>query len=177
MIALLTDNLPLLTDAPNGIKKLRNLILGLAMRGKLVPQDPNDEPASELLKRIADEKVRLAAQGKTKKQKSLADVTGEEKLFDLPKGWERVRFGVLIELISGQHLGPEEYFGDPKDHMSTPSIPTEERRKELAEEGKETIQVLVERMNVPHIAEQMKNLEAYNQEIAKRCPWVPFAQE
>ena len=47
---------------------------------------------------------------------------------------------------------------------------------ELAEEGKETIQVLVERMNVPHIAEQMKNLEAYNQEIAKRCPWVPFAQ-
>ena len=58
--------------------------------------------------------------------------------------------------------------------MSTPSIPTEERRKELAEEGKETIQVLVERMNVPHIAEQMKNLEAYNQEIAKRCPWVPF---
>jgi len=115
MNALLTDNLPLLTDAPNGIKKLRNLILGLAMRGKLVPQDPNDEPASELLKRIADEKVRLAAQGKTKKQKSLADVTGEEKLFDLPKGWERVRFGVLIELISGQHLGPEEYFGDPKD--------------------------------------------------------------
>lgn len=69
------------------------------------------------------------------------------------------------------------YFGNPKDHMSTPSIPTEERRKELAEEGKETIQVLVERMNVPHIAEQMKNLEAYNQEIAKRCPWVPFAQE
>ena len=59
------------------------------------------------------------------------------------------------------------YFGNPKDHMSTPSIPTEERRKELAEEGKETIQVLVE---------QMKNLEAYNQEIAKRCPWVPFAQ-
>ena len=68
------------------------------------------------------------------------------------------------------------YFGEKKDHMSTPSIPTEERRKELAEEGKETIQVLVERMNVPHIAEQMKNLEAYNQEIAKRCPWVPFAQ-
>ena len=50
------------------------------------------------------------------------------------------------------------------------------KRQELAEEGKETIQVLVERMNVPHIAEQMKNLEAYNQEIAKRCPWVPFAQ-
>ncbi|WP_313327439.1 restriction endonuclease subunit S [Pseudomonas qingdaonensis] len=115
MTALLIDNLPLLADAPNGIKKLRNLILGLALRGKLVPQDPNDEPASELLKHIADEKVRLSAQNKTKKQKSLADVTSEEKLFDLPKGWERVRFGVLIELISGQHLGPEEYFGATKD--------------------------------------------------------------
>ncbi len=69
------------------------------------------------------------------------------------------------------------YFGNPKDHMSTPAIPTEERRKELAEEGKETIEALVKRMNVPHIVEQMRKLEAYNQDVAKRCPWVPFAQE
>ena len=61
--------------------------------------------------------------------------------------------------------------------MSTPSIPTEERRKELAEEGKETIQVLVERMNVPHNCRTDENLEAYNQEIANAVPWVPFAQE
>ena len=47
---LLTDNLPLLAGATNGIKKLRELILELAVRGKLVPQDPSDEPASELLK-------------------------------------------------------------------------------------------------------------------------------
>ncbi|WP_372161154.1 hypothetical protein ACCP91_15555 [Xanthomonas axonopodis pv. cyamopsidis] len=57
MTTLLTGNLPLLGGAPNGIKKLRELILELAVRGKLVPQDPNDEPASELLKRIALEKV------------------------------------------------------------------------------------------------------------------------
>lgn len=51
-----------------GIKKLRELILELAVRGKLVPQDPNDEPASELLKRIAAEKAELVKQGKIKKQ-------------------------------------------------------------------------------------------------------------
>nr|WP_238360502.1 hypothetical protein [Pseudomonas aeruginosa] len=64
MTALLTDNLPLLAGAPNGTKKLRELILELAVRGKLVPQDPNDEPASELLKRIAEEKARLVSEGK-----------------------------------------------------------------------------------------------------------------
>lgn len=60
MTALLTDNLPLLAGAPNGIKKLRELILELAVRGNLVPQDSNDEPASELLKRIAAEKTELS---------------------------------------------------------------------------------------------------------------------
>lgn len=58
----------------------------------------------------------------------------------------------------------------------TPSILQKKDAKNWRKKEKKTIQVLVERMNVPHIAEQMKNLEAYNQEIAKRCPWVPFAQ-
>lgn len=49
-----------------GIKKLRELILELAVRGKLVPQDPNDEPASELLKRIAAEKAELVKRGRLK---------------------------------------------------------------------------------------------------------------
>ena len=60
MTALLTDNLPVMAGAPNGIKKLRELILELAVRGKLVPQDPNDKPASELLNRIAAEKGMLS---------------------------------------------------------------------------------------------------------------------
>ncbi len=88
MTALLTDNLPMLTRAPNGIKKLRELILELAVRGKLVPQDLSDEPASELLKRIAQEKARLVAEGKIKKPKSTTDVETLEKLYDLPAGWE-----------------------------------------------------------------------------------------
>jgi hypothetical protein len=56
----LPDHLDLIAAAPAGIQKLRGLILELAVRGKLVPQDPNDEPASELLKRIAKEQARLA---------------------------------------------------------------------------------------------------------------------
>ncbi|MCR5944736.1 restriction endonuclease subunit S [Salmonella enterica subsp. houtenae] len=74
-----------------GIKKLRELILELAVRGKLVPQDPNDEPASELLKRIAAEKAELVKQGKIKKQKPLPEISEEEKPFELPVGWEWTR--------------------------------------------------------------------------------------
>ena len=69
-----------------GVKKLRELILELAVRGKLVPQDENDEPASELLKRIADEKAKLVAEGKIKKDKPLAPISNDEKLFEIPPG-------------------------------------------------------------------------------------------
>lgn len=85
-----------------GIKKLRELILELAVRGKLVPQDPNDEPASELLKRIAAEKAELVKQGKIKKQKPLPEISEDEKPFKLPKGWEWVR---LIDIMADIHYG------------------------------------------------------------------------
>ncbi|MGB0782206.1 MAG: restriction endonuclease subunit S, partial [Marinomonas sp.] len=71
-----------------GIKKLRELILELAVRGKLVSQDPSDEPASELLKRIAAEKAELVKQGKIKKPKKLPEIGEDEKSFALPDGWE-----------------------------------------------------------------------------------------
>ena len=73
-----------------GIKKLRELILELAVRGKLVPQDESDEPASELLKRIAAEKAKFVAEGKIKKNKPLAEIEDDEKPFDLPVGWKWV---------------------------------------------------------------------------------------
>ncbi|HCH7506618.1 TPA: restriction endonuclease subunit S, partial [Salmonella enterica] len=85
-----------------GIKKLRELILELAVRGKLVPQDPNDEPASELLKRIAAEKAELVKQGKIKKQKPLPEISEEEKPFELPVGWEWVR---LEDVTDNIHYG------------------------------------------------------------------------
>lgn len=84
-----------------GIKKLRELILELAVRGKLVPQDPNDEPASVLLKRIAAEKAELVKQGKIKKPKPLPEISDEEKPFDLPVGWEWVALQEICSLENG----------------------------------------------------------------------------
>ncbi|HGC1117148.1 TPA: restriction endonuclease subunit S [Escherichia coli] len=84
-----------------GIKKLRELILELAVRGKLVPQDPNDEPASELRKRIAAEKAELVKQGKIKKQKPLPEISEEEKPFELPEGWEWVTLATVGEIVGG----------------------------------------------------------------------------
>ena len=68
--AFALDNLTPLTTRPNQIKALRQTILNLAVRGKLVEQDPNDEPASELLKRIAAEKERLVKAKRIKKNRS-----------------------------------------------------------------------------------------------------------
>jgi type I restriction enzyme S subunit len=80
-------------QSPHGFKKLRELILELAVRGKLVPQDPNDEPASVLLEKIAREKARLIKEGKIKKQKKLPEISDDEKPFELPEGWKFSRFG------------------------------------------------------------------------------------
>ncbi|HCG5939140.1 restriction endonuclease subunit S [Vibrio parahaemolyticus] len=85
-----------------GVKKLRELILELAVRGKLVPQDPNDEPASVLLERIAAEKTQLVKEKKIKKQKALPEVTEQEAPFNVPKGWEWTRLG---NLSSDIHYG------------------------------------------------------------------------
>ncbi|GGW57732.1 restriction endonuclease subunit S [Alishewanella tabrizica] len=98
-----------------GIKKLRELILELAVRGKLVPQDPNDEPASELLKRIAAEKEALVKTGKLKKQKPLPPITDEEKPYELPIGWEWSRLGQLGLGATGKTPStsrPDLFIGD-----------------------------------------------------------------
>ncbi|MDP1603968.1 MAG: restriction endonuclease subunit S [Legionella sp.] len=116
---LITDHIDIWTAADNskksgrgrnssnsasvyGVNKLRELILDLAMRGKLVPQDPNDEPASGLLKRIQSEKDRLIADGKIKKDKSLPPINNVDTPFNLPKGWEWVRNGLLFSLRKGR---------------------------------------------------------------------------
>lgn len=91
-----------------GIKKLRELILELAVRGKLVPQDPNDEPASELLKRIAAEKTELMKQGKIKKQKSLAKINEDETPFELPESWEWTSLGFLTNYGQCDKAEPED---------------------------------------------------------------------
>jgi len=96
-----------------GIKKLRELILELAVRGKLVPQDPNDEPASMLLEKIVAEKEILIKEKKIKKPKKLPEIIKEEWLFDLPKGWKWVRLNELGEWGAGAtpKRGNPEFYG------------------------------------------------------------------
>ena len=76
-----------IADAPDAIPRLRRFILDLAVRGKLVEQDPNDEPAGELLKRIAAEKAQLVEAGKIKKQRAIPTHDETELPFTLPVGW------------------------------------------------------------------------------------------
>lgn len=81
---------------------LREKILDLAMRGKLIKQDPNDEPASVLLEKIKAEKAKLVKEGKIKKNKPLPEITDDEKPFDIPESWEWVRLGDAANIIMGQ---------------------------------------------------------------------------
>ena len=66
-------------------------------------------------------------------------------------------------------------FQENGDHASTSAIPDEKTRLEMADMGQEIIEALVQRMNVPHVVEQMKNLEQYNLETEARYPWMPSA--
>ena len=105
---------------------LKKSILQWAVQGKLVPQDPADEPASVLLERIRTEKQKLIAEGKIKKNKHESDIfrrdnSHYEKLdgierciddeipFEIPKNWKWTRFGQVISLLSGTDFKPEEY--------------------------------------------------------------------
>lgn len=97
---MLLSNLDVLATAPGGVARLRELILTLAVQGKLVPQDPADEPASELLKQIRAEKDRLIAAGKIRRDKPVMEIPEEEKSSDLPVGWEWVRLPEIYYSIS-----------------------------------------------------------------------------
>jgi len=101
-------------DAPDGIKKLRELILTLAMQGKLVEQDPDDQPASELLKAIEAEKRRLVAEGKIRSPKALPPVEADEMPYKVSVGWEWVRLGDFGVWKSGStpNRSNSDYYGD-----------------------------------------------------------------
>ena len=110
-------------------KQLKNSILQWAIQGKLVPQDPNDEPASVLLEKIRQEKERLIKEKKIKRDKNASIIfrgednsyyekllaTGEVKCideeipFEIPQGWEWSKLSNVIELLSGQDFIPEKY--------------------------------------------------------------------
>ena len=85
---------------------MKKSILQEAVQGKLVPQDPNDEPASILLKKIAEEKKRLIKEGKIKKQKPLPEIAEDEIPFDIPESWEWARWGTISESIQYGYNAP-----------------------------------------------------------------------
>jgi len=115
----------LLATAPGGVAKLRELILTLAVQGKLVPQDPADEPASVLLQKIRAEKDRLMAEGKIKRDKPLAAIAEEEKPFELPVGWEWVRLGSAAKKITdGTHHSPASFSSGDFKYLSAKNIKT-----------------------------------------------------
>jgi type I restriction enzyme S subunit len=88
-----------------GIKKLRQLILELAVRGKLVPQDPNDESASVLLERLTAEKTRRIKEKLLKKQRALPALS-EGILHNLPNGWCACHLGDAYDVRDGTHDSP-----------------------------------------------------------------------
>lgn len=91
-------------------------ILQAAVQGKLVPQDKNDEPASELLKRIQAEKATLIKEGELKKEKPLPPITEDEMPYDLPDGWAWCRLGDIANLRIGKTpaRAEEKYWNNGK---------------------------------------------------------------
>ena len=87
--------------------KLKQSVLQYAMEGKLVKQNPSDEPASELIKKIENEKAELVKEGKIKKSKKLPAITDDEKPFDIPDSWEWVRLDTVLDVRDGTHDTPK----------------------------------------------------------------------
>ncbi|HCH6571075.1 TPA: restriction endonuclease subunit S, partial [Vibrio parahaemolyticus] len=100
--ARISEHFDTLFTTEESIDQLKQTILQLAVMGKLVPQDPTDEPAAELLKRIAEEKAQLVKEKKIKKQKALPPISEDEKPFELPSSWEWCRLPDLGELARGK---------------------------------------------------------------------------
>jgi len=117
-VSLLTDNLNIWSSATQtrkgvgrgsskklnlyGIKKLRELILELAVRGLLVPQDQNDEPASVLVEKLTKGKEKSITENRIKKMKELPEVCNEDVSFSMPIGWDAIRLGNAMNVINGR---------------------------------------------------------------------------
>ena len=104
-------------------QQLKNSILQEAIEGRLVPQDPNDEPASVLLERIREEKEQLVKDGKLKK-KDLVEtpISEDEKPFEIPESWVWVRLGEIFEHSSGKQLRASDTAGTLHEYITTSNL-------------------------------------------------------
>ncbi|CAN5219675.1 restriction endonuclease subunit S [soil metagenome] len=116
------DNFHRLYDAPETVTELRQAILQLAVRGKLVPQDPSDEPASMLLDRIQAERERLHKAGEIRKPKPLLQVGPDEVAFEVPEGWAWVRLGVVVDQRLGKMLDKSKNKGDLHPYLRNTNV-------------------------------------------------------
>ncbi|MCF8260347.1 MAG: restriction endonuclease subunit S [Melioribacteraceae bacterium] len=132
----ITQNFEILYSVPENVNKLKQTILQLAVQGKLTEQwrkeNPDVEPASELLKNIKAEKEKLIAEGKIKKQparrggKELPAITEEEKPFSLPDGWEWVSLqDISTKITDGTHNSPPNHSKGDFKYISAKDIKLE----------------------------------------------------
>jgi type I restriction enzyme S subunit len=111
---MLTDNLSTIAAAPNGVKRLRELILQLAVRGRLVEQDSDEEPAGKILARIQKRRERHLKAGTLKKDKKFWDGLPSSPPFPLPSSWLWVRIQDVYEVSRGgspRPAGDPQFFG------------------------------------------------------------------
>lgn len=109
--ARLSEHFDTLFTTEQSIDKLKQTILQLAVMGRLVEQDAEDEPASDLIQRINQERLKLEVEGKVRAVKKTARASVVEPL---PGEWAKCTLGMCISLISGQHLKGDEYFDDKR---------------------------------------------------------------
>lgn len=133
------DHLARFTTRPDQMPALRQTILNLAVRGKLVPQDPDDEPATELLKRIQVEKERLIAANVIKRQPPQTPVKDAQLSFQLPDSWRCVRFGELITDADAGWSPKSEGFPKSGDNWGVLKVSAVSWDKFLPEENKQLL--------------------------------------
>jgi type I restriction enzyme, S subunit len=104
------DYFAFLVDAPSGIQKLRELILQLAVRGKLVPQDPEDEPASAILEKVKVEQRHASKDGKIKGIDPLPQIRPKEVPWSEPMGWKWIRAGEVFTFVTSGSRGWAQFY-------------------------------------------------------------------
>lgn len=103
--ATFLDQFATFVEAPNGVARLRELILQLAVLGKLVPQDPNDEPINELVARVGAVRRQFEKTSPARQRNELAPIEADELSFEPPTNWQWIRFGELANIAGGVTLG------------------------------------------------------------------------
>lgn len=122
-MSMLLEQFDTIFDTQESIGKLQELILDMAVKGRLVPQDPNDEPASMLLEKIKAEKESLIKEKKIKKEKQPPSVAEEDINYELPRGWSWVKLGQIGQIVGGgtPNTKVAEYFSENEVAWLTPA--------------------------------------------------------